>query len=118
MDTSWSSPSRFQFGNNHAAGAGGPHGVSPALSAGLPAEFSPAFARPFDPRRFRALYPGRWREFLRAHFRDPVHVAYFFSVDPKTARDWWDGLSGAQGWAVAYAVQAVPGAAGFLRVAA
>ena len=58
-----------------------------------------------DPRRFRTLYPDRWTAFLKAHFGGPAHVAAFFDVDPKTARNWWEGTSGPQGWAVEYAHQ-------------
>ena len=39
----------------------------------------------------RRRTPGRWSEFIRAHFADPVAVAYFFNVDEKSARNWWNG---------------------------
>lgn len=77
----------------------------------------PEFSRRCDPRRYRALYPDLWCAFLHSHFRDATHVAYFFSVDPKTARDWWEGVSRSQGWAVAYAIEMIPTAAQFLRAA-
>jgi hypothetical protein len=81
--------------------------------SGFPQEHS----RPCDPRRYRALYPDLWFAFLRAHFRDPVEVAYFFGVDAKTGKDWWEGVSRSQGWAVAYAIENIPTAAAFLRAA-
>lgn len=39
----------------------------------------------------RRKTPDRWMAFLHAHFRDTVSVAYFFGVDEKTARNWWNG---------------------------
>ena len=56
-----------------------------------------------DPRRFRSLYPDKWTAFLRAHFNGITQVAAFFDVDAKTARNWWEGTTGPQGWAVEYA---------------
>ena len=79
--------------------------------AGKPAGHSP------DPRRYRALYPDLWHNFLHAHFRDHLHVAYSFGVSERTGRDWWEGVTTSQGWAVAYAVENIPGAAEFLRAA-
>ena len=67
--------------------------------------------RPCDPMAFRRLYPDRWSAFLHAQFRSPLEVAVFFSVNEKTARQWWEGVTGPQGWASAYAVAAIPGAA-------
>ena len=67
--------------------------------------------RPCDPLAFRRLYPDRWSAFLRAQFRSPLEVAVFFDVNEKTARQWWEGVTGPQGWASAYAVAAIPGAA-------
>lgn len=58
-----------------------------------------------DPRRFRSLYPDRWTAFLKSHFNGAAHVAVFFDVDAKTARNWWEGTTGPQGWAVDYAHQ-------------
>ena len=82
-----------------------------AVISGKPSGHSP------DPRRFRALYPDRWFSFLHAHFRDHVQVAYFFGVSERTGRDWWEGKTGSQGWAVAYAIENVPNAVQFLRAA-
>ena len=70
-----------------------------------------------DPRRYRALYPDRWHLFLHAHFRDAQHVAFFFGVSERTGRDWWEGVTASQGWAVAYAIETIPAAQAFLRAA-
>ncbi|MCK9544917.1 MAG: hypothetical protein M0R03_23120 [Novosphingobium sp.] len=86
--------------------------VSPGSFAGLIA------GRPCDPRAFQRVYPDRWRAFLRSHFRSSTEVAAFFSVDEKTARQWLEGVTGPRGWAVSFAVMAVPTAAAFLAVAA
>jgi hypothetical protein len=73
--------------------------------------------RPCDPRRFRALYPDRWSGFLRANFHSATHVACFFDADEKTARNWWEGTSGPQGWAVEFAMRSLPAAEQYLRAA-
>ena len=78
---------------------------------------SVADGRAVDLHRYRALFPQRWSAFLRAHFRDPVHAAYFFNVDEKTARNWFEGVTGPQGWAVARAIAAVPTARAWLEAA-
>ena len=82
-----------------------------AARSGKPSGHSP------DPRKYRALYPDRWIAFLKAHFRDHMQVAYFFGVSERTGRDWWEGKTGSQGWAVAYAVDQIPTAAEYLRAA-
>jgi hypothetical protein len=66
--------------------------------------------RPCDPYAFRRVYPKRWSDFLHAHFQSAAHVGFFFSIDEATARNWWHGKTGPQGWAVAYAVQTFPAA--------
>lgn len=73
--------------------------------------------RRMDPLRFRALYPDRWRSFLHAHFRDEQQVMFFFSIDPKTAKHWWEGTHSPQAWAVDYAAQEIPGAREWLEAA-
>lgn len=83
-----------------------------AAMAGIPAGNSP------DPRRYRALYPDKWHTFLHSHFRDSLHVGFFFGVSERTARDWWEGVTTSQGWAVAYAIDTIPDAAACLKVAA
>ena len=57
------------------------------------------------------MFPDRWAEFLRAHFRDHIAVAYTFDVDEKTARNWWNGVTGPRGAAVAQAFAMQPKAA-------
>lgn len=66
--------------------------------------------KPFDLGRFRAVFPDQWSELIRRSFRNPVEVAYFFSVDEKTARNWFEGTTGPSGHAVAIAVRYLPGA--------
>ena len=75
-------------------------------------------ARPCDPLAFRRLYPDRWSAFLRAHFRNSLEVAVFFSVDEKTARQWINGVNAPQAWAASFATIAIPGAAKYLMEAA
>lgn len=93
--------------------------VAAGAGAASRAEF-PALlmGRPFDPLAYRRCFPDRWPAFLRAHFRSHVEVAVFFSVGDRTARDWWEGVSTGQAWAVGYAVATIPGAAGQLAEAA
>lgn len=83
-------------------------------SGGLPGLLS---GRPCDPRVFRARYPDRWMAFLHAHFHGALHVAIFFEVDERTGRLWWEGVNAPGGWAVDYAIQSIPSAAEWLRVA-
>jgi hypothetical protein len=71
-------------------------------------------AIPCDPHRFRALFPALWSKFCRAHFRDPMHVAFGLGVTERTGRDWWEGKTGASGSAALYAVGTVPGAMGWI----
>ena len=47
--------------------------------------------RRIDLDGMRRRTPGKWCEFIRAHFSDPVAVAYFFNVDERCARNWWHG---------------------------
>lgn len=94
-------------------------GAATATSAGAacPPDISPSRASvPCDPRRYRALYPDLWFQFIRAHFSDAVHVAFTFGVDAKTGRDWWEGHTRSQGWAVAWAIEHIPAARAYLRV--
>ena len=43
-------------------------------------------------RRFRDQAPARWRAFLHAHFSGPGEVSFFFDVDEKSGRNWWNGV--------------------------
>lgn len=74
-------------------------------------------ARRCDPHAIRRKFPAKWMGFLRAHFRDAVEVAYFFSVDAKTARLWWEGSTGPQGWAVDFAHRTFPNARQWMEAA-
>lgn len=75
--------------------------------------------RPVDLHRARCLMPGLWSEFVRANFRRPVDVAYFFDCDERTARNWWEGTSAPRAEVVILAAARIPGALPhLLRVAA
>lgn len=43
-------------------------------------------------RRFRDQAPARWQAFLHAHFSGPGEVSFFFDVDEKSGRNWWNGV--------------------------
>lgn len=75
--------------------------MSPGIKSGAP----------FDMHRFRTVFPERWARLLRCHFRNAVHVAFFFNVDEKTARNWLAGISGPSGHVVLATVVMFPGAA-------
>lgn len=62
----------------------------------------------------RRCFPARWAHFLHSHFHNATHVAAFFDVDHHTARAWMNGRHGANGPAVLYAVQRIPGALAML----
>ncbi len=70
-----------------------------------------------DPHAIRRKFPAKWSGFLRAHFRDAVEVAYVFSVDAKTARLWWEGSTGTQGWTVDFAHRVFPEARKWMEAA-
>jgi hypothetical protein len=78
----------------------------------------PSAAMPADPLAYRRVFRDRWTDFLRGHFHSHLHVAVFFNVDEKTARQWWNHVNQPQGWAVSYARDTIPGAADALRMAA
>lgn len=60
---------------------------------------------------YRASFPDRWQAFLRQQFGCAARVAESFTVDDKTARDWWHGRTGPSGFAVALAFKRWPVAA-------
>lgn len=65
----------------------GTDGMSSGDCAGkLPATFT-------DMDRFRRAFPEVVAQWLRAHFRDKEHVAYFFDRDERTARNWLAGVN-------------------------
>lgn len=74
----------------------------PAASHDLPDLLN---GRHCDPRRYRLLFPQRWSAFLKSHISDnSVDVAYVFGVDEHCARNWLEGKTGPQGWAVDFAL--------------
>lgn len=94
--------------------------VSPGASVGItsgavPEKYS---GQPFDLWRFRKVLPGQWMAFLRAHFSDPVHVAYVFGVNERTARVWWEGGGSPRSEVSLAAVKHIPTAAAYLLEAA
>lgn len=71
--------------------AGALSGVDPALqSVDMPGILS---GRPIDLDGMRRRLPSRWSAFIRAHFRTSTEVGYFFNVDEKTARNWFNGTN-------------------------
>lgn len=92
----------------------------PIHAATTPADQSSGFyaghesGRPFDMHRYRTVLRDRWADLLKRHFRDSVHIAYFFDVDEKTARNWLGGVTGPSGAAVARAIKCMPSAAAVL----
>lgn len=76
--------------------------VSPGSSSGL------SFGSRFDPHAYRRAFPDRWMAFLHAFHRDATEVAYVYGVTDRAARDWWEGVSGPRGAAVAMAAAAEP----------
>jgi hypothetical protein len=63
---------------------------------------------PADLWAMKRCFPDRWSDFLRAHFRDSVHVAFTFGVSERAARDWLNGVSGPRGSHVALAFDREP----------
>ena len=86
-----------------------PAPLAAALSSG---EFSGG--TPIDLMALRRCFPDRWSAFLRAHFRDHVHVAYFFGVDERTARNWWNAIGAPRGEVVLAVVARCPSAVALL----
>jgi hypothetical protein len=60
------------------------------------------------PHEFYRTFRDQWPVFLKAHFRNSAHIAAFFQVDDRTARDWLGGVSQPRGPVVAYAVATMP----------
>ena len=85
---------------------------APLAAAPSPGEFSGG--SPIDLMALRRCFPDRWGAFLRAHFRDHVHVAYFFGVNEKTARNWWGGIGAPRGEVVLAVVARCPSAVAVL----
>lgn len=64
-----------------------------------------------DPRSFDQHLREAWVELTNKHFQSAEHVAVFFGVTEKAARNWREGVSGPKGGSVAYAIKNMPGAA-------
>ena len=77
-----------------------------------------AVERRVDLHRFRALFPYRWADFLRSHFRNSADIAAFFDVDDKTARNWLEGTTKPSAPTAIIAVARIPGAMAELMRAA
>ena len=90
----------------------GAGGVSSGFGAG---QFA---GLPFDLHRYRVVFPDRWASFLKAHFRDHIHVAFVFGVSERTARNWWEGVSAPRAEFALAACKHIPGAAEYLMEAA
>ncbi len=73
---------------------------------------------PVDLDRLRRVLPDRWSAFLRAHFRDRIHVAFIFGVDERTARNWWDGVGSPRAEVVLLTISQCPDALPYLMEAA
>jgi len=68
----------------------------------------PVGGRPFDAQAYYRVFRDRWPDFIRANFRTSAHVAVFFNVDDRTARQWMEGTTAPRGQCVALAVVAMP----------
>lgn len=94
-----------------------PTPAPPSVSSGTGAgEF--AGPGPVDLWGYRRRLPDRWATLLRAHFRCPVHVAFAFGVDERTARNWWEGTCSPRAEAALIAARDIPGALALLLEAA
>lgn len=83
-------------------------GSETSLGNILPSENSALRGRAVDLHRFRALFPDRWGAFLRANHRSAEEVAVFYGVTFRTAENWWHGVCGPSGHAVALAALTRP----------
>ena len=71
----------------------------------------------FDVYGFSAAFPDRWRGYLRAHFRNAVHVAHVFGVSERAARKWLNGDGACGGAKVVIALRLHPEASAMLLAA-
>ncbi|AVO37371.2 hypothetical protein [Pukyongiella litopenaei] len=72
----------------------------------------------FDPYKVAREFPLRWQAYIRASYRSVGHVVQVFQVTEKTARNWWNGVTGANGAHVAIAVNEHPEQAPLMLFAA
>jgi len=65
----------------------------------------------YNPHDVHKSFPARWCVYIKANFRNLLHVQQVFAVSERTARKWWNGEGGANGGYVAIAVREHPVAA-------
>lgn len=65
----------------------------------------------YDPHQVHREFPDRWQAYIRANYRNLMHVQQVFGVSERTSRKWWNGETGANGGHVAMAVNEHPVAA-------
>lgn len=46
-----------------------------------------------DVEKLQRLFPKVVAKWLKDHFRDKEHIAFFFDTDERTARNWLSGLN-------------------------
>lgn|GEM_PF-3736391 len=61
--------------------------TSPGISAGADAGILS------DVPKLQRLFPMVVARWLKEHFRDKEHIAFFFDTDERTARNWLAGLN-------------------------
>lgn len=88
---------------------------APVSSGECSGKFS---GRPFDVWAVKRVLPDQWRALLRSYFRNHIEVAYAFSVDEKTARNWWEGVGCPRSEIALAAIRNIPHAAKILGAAA
>ena len=52
-------------------------------------------------KSMRAFFAGLWKEYLRAHYRNPEEVCVAFGVRFQTGLNWWNGDNAPSGCFVA-----------------
>lgn len=84
---------------------------APRQSSGIGfGQKSRAARRLRDPLVAYAGFADRWMAFVRAFFNSPAEVSEFFRVCPKAAEKWWNGIGGAHGAKLDYALDEIEGA--------
>ncbi len=77
--------------------------ASPDICADLCPDKSPDVSR-HDPEKTHREFPGRWRAYILANYRNLKHVQQVFNVSERTARKWFAGETGCVGGHVAVAI--------------
>ena len=65
----------------------------------------------YDPHAVQREFPMRWQAYIRANFRNLLHVQQVFGVSETAARKWWNGKGGVNGSYTAIAMREHPVAA-------